>query len=103
MKPIFFVMLLALTTTSCSRDTHNHPSGITGKQLFEVHCAECHSSGGLGSILLGVPSNKDSKLLGVQIRNKLLHGVAKGSKMPVFKTMPEKEAIQIVQYLQTLK
>lgn len=103
-KALLLISLVCgITITGCGRDTHDHPKNITGKQLFEVHCAACHSSAGTGSILLGVPSNKDSKLLNAQIRNKIQHGSSGDSKMPVFTNMSDTEATKIIKYLREMK
>lgn len=99
---VLFSLLSLIQLSACGRDEHDHPKNISGKKLFDIHCASCHSPEGFGSILLGVPSNRDTKLLNVNIRKKLLHGSGKDSNMPVFETMSEQEAIKIVQYLRSL-
>ena len=95
-------LILLLTLVACSSDNHNHPNNITGKQLFEAHCVACHTPTGTGLLLLGVPSNVDSKLSYSQIINKIRHGQEPNSKMPIFKSMPEQEAKKIVNYLRQL-
>ena len=97
---VFFILLFSLS--GCSRDNHDHPANITNKQLFEVHCAECHGEGGTGSFLLGAPANKDSKLLNLQIRKKMKEGSGTGSAMPVYHDMPDDEVKRIVTYLRSL-
>mgnify|MGYP000358963008 CR=1 FL=1 len=99
---ILMSLILLLSLSSCSRDQHGHPSNITNKQLFEIHCAECHTPSGTGSILLGVPANKDTKLLNYQIRQRIIEGAGGNSKMPVFHDMPEEEANRIITYLRGL-
>jgi len=91
-----------LHLTGCGRDSHDHPSDITDKALFEEHCADCHALGGTGSFMLGMPSNADTKLLNVQIRNKIREGTGGDSKMPVFHDMSVKEASRIIAYLRSL-
>jgi len=91
-----------LGLSACSRDNHSHPKNITNKELFEEHCASCHAPRGTGSILLGAPSNKDTQLLNVQIRKKIIEGSGGDSTMPVFHTMPTKEASRIISYLRSL-
>ena len=106
MKASFILLLLSITGLSlsgCDQDKHEHSKLATGKQLFESHCASCHSSSGMGSFVLGIPSNRDTKLLNIHIRKKIRYGSGPESNMPIFQTMPEKEAIKIVQYLRTLK
>jgi len=97
---ISFTLILLLP--ACSRDNHNHPKDITNKELFDDHCSDCHAPGGSGSILLGVPSNSDTKLLNLQVRKKIMKGHGTDSKMPVFHDMPAKEANRIIAYLRSL-
>ncbi len=96
------LVCLSVLLSACDNDVHNHSKNITGKQLFELHCASCHNSDGNGQFLLGVPSNRDTTLINSYIRDKMLHGSGTDSSMPIFAAMPEKEAIKIVQYLRKL-
>ncbi len=102
MKQLFLLFVFMMSLSACSRDTHNHPSNITNKELFEDHCVACHAPGGTGSILLGAPSNKDTKMLNIQIRKKIREGSGGDSTMPVFHNMSVKEASRIISYLRSL-
>jgi len=103
MKQLFIISFaLIFTLSACSRDNHDHPSDISNKELFIAHCSECHGPGGTGSILLGVPSNRDTELLNIQVRHKIIKGSGGNSKMPIFHDMPEKEANRIITYLRNL-
>jgi len=104
MKPLLIITsVLLIVLSGCSRDNHNHASNITNKELFEDHCADCHAPGGTGSILLGVPSNRDTALLNLQIRHKIIDGSGEDdSTMPIFNDMPVKEASRIISYLRSL-
>jgi len=101
-KILFLTNVLLVSACSGSNTTHNHPQDITGKQLFENHCAVCHNSQGTGKALLGVPANINSQLSDSEIRDKIRHGKGGNSRMEVFDTMPEKEAIKIVRHLRKL-
>jgi len=98
-KTVSMCFLFGLVLTACGRDTHNHGKDITNKQLFEEHCADCHGAGATGSIMLGVPANKDTALLNFQIRKKIIEGSGADSKMPIFPNMPTAEASRIINYL----
>ena len=95
-------LALVLMLSGCGRDNHNHPKDITNKELFEDHCSGCHALAGTGSILLGVPSNTETRLLNLQIRKKMTEGHGADSKMPIFHDMPDKEANRIIAYLRSL-
>ena len=88
---------------ACDRDTHDHPEVVTGEQLFNYHCAECHDLAGQGKFLKGVPGNKDTALNTFEIEHKLKDNPVKDSIMPVFTKMPKAEAIKIVTYLKQLE
>ncbi|MCU7834507.1 MAG: cytochrome c [gamma proteobacterium symbiont of Taylorina sp.] len=89
---------------SCSSDSHNHPELKTGKQFFDYHCASCHDTSGMGSFLKGMPANILNDKTQAELIHYIKHGnTAERDKMPVFKTMPDKEAKQIARHLLKLK
>ena len=101
MPAIYIIFLGSIFLTGCSRDLHDHPGLVTGKQLFEHHCAECHKTSGMGTFLKGVPANKDTKLSTWQISHKLRMGDSAGA-MPIFETMSVDETMKISTYLKRM-
>ena len=105
--PAVWPTLLLATTISlvggCSGDNHDHPELISGQQLFEYHCADCHHAAGNGNFLAGIPANRETRLTTAQIVKFLRddHRL-EGSKMPVWPEMPEDEARKIALYLKSL-
>ena len=99
-----FILLTMLLITACSRDSHNHPDLVTGKQLFNYHCSTCHKATGIGRFLKGVPANKLTRLSPGQITHKIVAGTGTGTqaKMPTFPNMPTTEAVKIANYVKTL-
>jgi len=97
---IYIVLLIMLF--GCSRDQHDHPDLITGKDLFNYHCAECHGKDGTGRIVDLIPANilttKNQREIIEFITNSEQH-----DRMPIFKTMPEKEARKIASRLFELR
>lgn len=91
--------------TGCSsNDDHNHPQLISGQQFFEHHCAHCHDKTGQGTFLKGVPASIATKKTQTEIVLYLQEGPHTfKSKMPIFSSMPDKEAFKIAQYLLELK
>ena len=88
--------------SGCSKDTHDHPDLVTGKQLFNYHCSGCHKNTGKGKFLKGVPSNKDTVLSSKQIIHKIKTNNGDKVKMPSFPQMSEAEAVAIVSYLKQM-
>lgn len=102
-KPIALLSVVMLAACQESvPDSHDHPQAVTGKQLFELHCAVCHKKSGAGKFLKGIPANKYSELTGWQIVNKLKEGSV-NSGMPTFSDMPLDEAEKIARYVKKLK
>jgi mono/diheme cytochrome c family protein len=95
---LFFTVLLA----GCSDDVHDHPTLVTGKQLFEHHCSGCHKNTGKGKFLKGVPANKDTNLSASQVLHKITSNENGGNKMPSFNNMSTEEAAKISVYVKTL-
>jgi len=95
-------VLNMLLTTGCSNDIHDHPDLVTGEQLFDHHCSECHNKTGAGVFLLGVPANRDTTLSSSQVIHKIQHNEKNSSKMPAFPEMSTEEAKKITDYLKQL-
>jgi len=95
------IILTAPLFQGCSKDAHDHPELVTGKQLFDFHCSGCHKGTGKGNFLKGVPANKGTQLTIGQLEHKIKSD-AKGSKMPSFKNMSAGEARKIATFLKTL-
>jgi len=96
------LVVLVITLSACGRDNHDHSDTLSGKALFELHCASCHGPTGTGSVMLGVPANNDGHLLNVEIRNKIQHGSVKDDDMPIFHDMSDEEANKIITYINKL-
>ncbi|MFD2229837.1 c-type cytochrome [Alkalimarinus sediminis] len=97
------LLLIALAGLSgCDKDTHNHPELITGKQLFDHHCAGCHAETGKGNFLKGVPPNKQSSLSIWQIAHKIRIEANDKRKMPLYPNMSTQEAELIADYVKQL-
>lgn len=96
----------ALTLGACTGggDQHDHPELTTGKQLFEHHCATCHSSDGHGNLVKGIPPNRATSLSRQQISSFVRKSSPnKPRTMPVFEKMSKAEADKIARHLMDLK
>lgn len=96
------VVAVMLLLTGCSVDEHDHPDLVSGKQLYEYHCAGCHKADGSGLFLKGVPANRDTDLSAWQIVHKVKEGMEGESRMPIFARMPPQEASKIAVYVKQL-
>lgn len=97
-------MICALFSLQACSDNHAHKASITGKELFEEHCAGCHKASGEGKFLKGVPPNKYTDLTTEELINKIIKNSENKTKMKVFKSMPKQEAHIIALYVKnTLK
>ena len=99
---IFLAFLLVVALNGCSKDLHDHPELVTGEQLFNYHCSECHKETGKGKFLKGVPSNRNTHFSTFQIAHKVKKGGGSGSKMPAFTKMSDEESIKIAEYVKSL-
>jgi len=97
------LILSSVLLAGCSKDIHDHPDLVTGKQLFEYHCSGCHKSTGTGIFLKGVPANKNTDLTRGQITHKLRKGDDLNTKMPIFPNMGIIEAAKIATYVDDLE
>lgn len=86
----------------CEKDIHNHPDLISGKQLFDNHCSDCHKVTGMGAFLKGIPANKGTKLSVEQISEKIISGKRDDSKMTIFPSMDKEESEKISHYIKSL-
>ena len=96
-------ILLSLTLSACDNDVHDHPELVSGRDLFEYHCASCHQSSGIGKFLLGIPPNKNTKLSFTDVIHKIKDDDGNERNMPLFETMSKEEASKITAYLKGLK
>jgi len=97
-----FCIVSICCLNACSKEIHDHPEQITGKQLFELHCSNCHKVTGTGKFLKGVPANKDTLLTKSQIEHKIRDKSSGNEKMPSFPKMSALEAANISAYLKSL-
>ena len=99
-----FLAILSLTACSSNNTLHDHTNLKTGKQLFDFHCASCHSKDGHGQFLTGIPSNRDTELSIQQIITRIReNNEGEDRKMPVFNAMSADEARKIASHLLSLK
>jgi len=100
---VFFLFIATtLLLVGCDKDIHNHPHLVTGKQLFEYHCATCHRETGKGNFLKGVPANKGTRLNVSQVAHKVRKGGNDKIKMPMYPKMSTEEAALIASYVKQL-
>jgi cytochrome c553 len=95
-------VIVLITLFGCSRDHHDHPDLTTGKELFDYHCADCHGVDGTGRIVDLIPAN----ILTTKSQKEVVEFIISGAdheKMPIFKTMPEREAGRIAYHLFDLR
>lgn len=96
------ILIVISVLTGCDKDIHNHPELLTGKQLFDYHCAGCHAETGKGNFLKGVPPNKNSQLTVWQIAHKVRIDANDKRKMPLYPNMSTQEAEMIAGYVKQL-
>lgn len=100
MKRLLILFIGCLSVTACSKDSHGHADSLSGKALFNLHCAGCHRPSGKGSFISGVPANKNTPMTTIQIFHKIK---GRGSdKMPAFPKMSDSEAARIASYVKSL-
>ncbi len=99
-------LMLCTALTACSKplpDDHDHPSLKTGQALFNYHCAGCHGEDGTGMLESRTPANILS-LRGLNgIVNYVTTPINPKRVMPVFRHMPNAEAIAIAKHLMKLR
>lgn len=102
-KSACVVALILLAACSKNRDNHDHPNLITGEELYNHHCAECHGTDGTGKLFDRTPANILTKKTKLEIEDYIVSPVGRNRKMPVFATMPAPEAAKIAGYVLKLK
>jgi mono/diheme cytochrome c family protein len=103
MKSLFLWAIVVVSLSGCSQDQHDHPNLITGEQLFNYHCAECHGVQGTGKLFDGIPANILTQKSHQEIINYITTETGHEKEMPVFTTMPIDEAKAITDHLLALK
>ncbi len=104
---ILTLLILLLSLNACNKEQEQHEknSNHSGQYYFNKHCAGCHNKNGTGLFLKGVPANiatsKDVSGIVHYLKNDNQQNHSR--QMPVFKTMPDKEAYKIAHYLLQLK
>lgn len=88
-------MLLPFLFIFACSDNHDHNKQLTGKELYKIHCANCHKESGTGKFLKGVPPSKYTQLTPQELIKKITQGETNKSKMQIFNTMPKEEADKI--------
>jgi uncharacterized membrane protein len=87
----------------CSDEQHNHPDLTTGQQLYNHHCAECHSEDGTGILFESLPANILTQKSPQEIITYITTDSNHQRLMPVFNAMPSEEAELITNHLMKLK
>jgi len=104
MKLIICGLIAAMLMLACTaRDRHDHPDLVTGEQLFNYHCEECHGVDGTGKLFEQTPANILTRRDLNGIVAYITTPVNPQRKMPVFKTMPRAEAEMIARHLLSLQ
>lgn len=104
MKQVLTGLIVAVLMLACSgRDRHDHPDRVTGGQLYNYHCEECHGVDGTGKLFEQTPANILTRRSFGEIISYITTPVNPDRKMPVFKTMPRAEAAAIARHLESLQ
>ena len=104
MKLIITGLVLAVLMLACSsRDRHDHPDLVTGEQLYNYHCEECHGVDGTGKLFEQTPANILTRRDLEEIVAYITTPVNPQRKMPVFSTMSRSEVEKIARHLQRLQ
>jgi len=97
-------MFALITLIACSnRDNHDHPKLISGKALFNHHCADCHGEDGTGKLADRTPANILTQKGHQDIVKYVTTESNSNREMPVFSTMPYSEASKIASHLLSLR
>lgn len=97
------VIVMMCLLAGCEKGNHDQHSDLSGKQLFELHCSDCHRATGNGNFLKAIPANKNTHLSVLQISHAIRSGDGLLAKMPLFSDMSEQEAFKIALYLKSLQ
>lgn len=101
---VSFMSLIVMLAACSNHDDHNHSELITGQDLYNHHCAECHGKDGTGQLAERMPANiltkKGNQGIADYIRGKDNNP---DREMPVFATMPYAEAKKIANHLLVLR
>lgn len=101
--PLVVISVVMLSACNKSGGEHDHPELTTGKQLYDLHCAECHKEDAQGKVFYGFPNLVKLKLDVNEIREQVLGKEGPGRKMPLFTSMPDDEVMLIAEYLVQMK
>lgn len=101
--PLVVLPIFMLSACNKSGGEHDHPELITGQQLYDFHCSECHQKDAKGKFFYGFPDLVELKLDISDVRKQVLGKEGPGRKMPLFTTMPDAEVMLIAEYLVQLK
>lgn len=103
-KHLALILTGLILISGCHNDEHDHSEGITGKELYQLHCAGCHQESGEGRFISGIPSIKITGLSSHDIADKIRKPHKQSDddrKMPVYSNMPRQEALQIAVYIKS--
>ncbi|GAA5315226.1 MAG: hypothetical protein AseanaTS_04300 [Candidatus Pelagadaptatus aseana] len=85
-------LLAGCNTKSISTTAEN----LTGQDLFEMHCAQCHKASGAGNFLKGVPSVALTDLTEHEISEQILKGK---NRMPSSPRLNYEQRMKIARYI----
>lgn len=101
MRQALTAIACILVLAGCDRDgAHDHPHLLTGEQMYNHHCAECHQRSGEGDFLDGIPAVKYTPMKIREIVEHIRgHGREDDTRMPRFSDMSVHEAERIAVYV----
>ncbi|RDE19082.1 cytochrome c [Motiliproteus coralliicola] len=91
---------LCLLLAGCA-DQHDYDA-LSGEQLFNQICADCHRQSGKGSFLEGIPANAGTRLDREQLIELITEGSSEHKKMPVISQLDRQQAGRVADYLKTV-
>jgi len=102
---VLAILIAFITLTGCTknRDDHDHPHLVTGEELFNHHCSECHGQDGTGKLAAQTPANILTYRGRAGIIDYIIQPINPNRAMPVFANMPRSEAALIADHLLELK
>lgn len=98
-------LIVALLFAGCTMDGDEHPPGTGGEEMYGQYCAGCHGSSGEGRFLLGVPSNRSTRLGASALADRILEVGRHDEhrRMPTFPKLKRSEALAIARHVLHLR
>ena len=76
---------------------------LSGQQLFERFCVDCHKASGRGSFLEGIPPNVTTRLDRSELTTLITTGLSSHRDMPTFQQLSRAQAGLIADHLKRLQ